>query len=366
MILNARTERDKGRTRLYAADRFANVCGVWQPIADAVSLTRDAASGAYVVTCGDARIVFTPAERPAGQLVEARVGRRRFGDVLDAKTAPDVAEYRVRCKGRIVQEPFGWRFADVEGAQVGVFLHDWAGRFGADKVRKTADTASVDLRAAKAVEGVERIDLDPTLTAAGDTVVQYQRQGDPAWPDCRNGEGNSTWGQNIEPGVAYFGGFVFSILRVVFSFDTSQAPEKIGSATLHVYKNGVLVADDAAYFLHVPGCSFDHTDEYPPADLSPYAEVLAAYGTAANRLGSVASGSGNGWTALDATDQYANASDWCIGVMAGRDAVPDAPTNAQNTEGPSFADPGTANEPYLELTSAGPPVGTRSMMGMGC
>lgn len=126
----------------------------------------------------------------------------------------------------------------------------------------------------------------------------------------------------------------------------------------------MLLADDAAHFLHVPGCSFDHTEAYPPADLSPYAEVLAAYGTASNRLGSVASGSGTGWSSFDATSQYGNASDWCVGVMAGRDAEDDAPANAQDTEGPSFTDPGEANEPYLEIAE-NPPAGSMCMMGCG-
>lgn len=199
------------RTRCFASPQYAKVGGVWQRIADIVSVAHDSSTAAYRVSLGDSYIEFCPRLRK-GTLDEARISPGRFGHILDmeASEVDDFIQYDVTTSGATATDA-GWAFAGDFGGggkplTLGLFVGDWIRRFGASKVSKGASSVELDLRSWKSqrasltvpqrnAAGMARLDLDPTITA--ETGDNSMSSAGPTWADARAGTGwaVSIWDQ---------------------------------------------------------------------------------------------------------------------------------------------------------------------------
>ena len=212
----------------------------WSTIADVLTTTRDAATGAYQVALADGRwIRYAPRRRPAGSLTEAVVGPVHFGDRIDAAKITDgLLQYDVTFSAGVehVEDPLGagWQFTGIDDCALGLFLADLIGRFG-DRVTHTSlapGAGRVDID----VSGLAgMIDLDPS--PYGPTAQTGYIQGSDAGP-------GATWAAARGTGDAAVAatemrakaqtvatGFSYVCERGFLQFDTSDigtVPVEIG------------------------------------------------------------------------------------------------------------------------------------------
>lgn len=352
-VLDARTARtDDGRTRCYAAPAFVRLGGTWRAIDDVLSVTRD--RGTYRVQVGDDWIAFAPRVRPAGQLRRSIVGKRRFGDVIDATAKPDTAEYDVSYSRGVERIAAGWRFTGIADADLGVFLTDWLTRFGAARVVIADDRATLDLTDVQADRRGE-INLDPATVAPTANIYFYgyhlgEYAPADAWAGCRNGS-NVQNGAIFDDGrcmaMTYAGYFEScEMRRQCLNFDTSAFPAAGKVCTLVLTEINPGQVDE--------GDDFGVARVDPPValvdGLADWQAINAAADAGHSGSGAVCTHAGGStWQSPDliAAGQYAQAPDLQLAVLAAHDLA-NQPLTVQMSKGRQY-DPATA---YLEFTDA--------------
>jgi len=177
-IVNATTERFGRTLRIHSAPKFCTHNGILQPIEGLLSVMRDAKTAAYRVQCGDEWITMTPQVRK-GELVEAVVRMRRFGDVLRADSGyDDVIGYTVAHSPNVQLVENGWQFQNVPDVKLGVFFDDWQAKWPG-KTTIQADSASLDMRGITP-DADGRINLDP-LTISATVQGSFYSSGHADW-----------------------------------------------------------------------------------------------------------------------------------------------------------------------------------------
>ena len=239
----------EGRFRLFPGDIAVGLggkLGLIYPMEDFpdlkphIEVLRIVKSGAYLVTFGDAWILFKP-HRRHGKLIRAHNANGHFGDILVPGTFDPVVQYDVTFSKGVEEVEGGWKFVDAEGATVGLFLTDLFLRFGS-RGRKTSGQVEIDLTGVEPDERGE-INLDPGTQITADalgkkyitkfvpmTLPTVESDFDDAW-DLAHG-----WPSGINlsatgPGVKSYCYGTFSpdyarasITRSAAQFDTSGYP----------------------------------------------------------------------------------------------------------------------------------------------
>ena len=245
--ISTTAERDGSVFRLYAAPRFVRPDGkLWRPIADAVTV-RDLPGGGYRLEYGDRWVQLT-GRRVADRKALGRATRqqrrqaRRFGPLLDADKAPDGLDWQVTTSPGVTRARDAWILGEPDGVKLGLFLADWRHNFG-DRCTVTGDRIALDLTAAKAharrqPRPADRvIDLDPEISATGETGERYATSAD--WATARGVASTRTGCMIAQASHSEMSDYLCNRPRM--QFDTSDLTGVVASATLTLF---VVVADD--------------------------------------------------------------------------------------------------------------------------
>ena len=338
---------DDGKWRVHCAPTFCRLAGgPWLPIESVVSIKR--VDGAYIVAAGDEWIRFAPRVRLAGQLVRAVVTPFHFGDVLDAKAKPDAAQYDVTFSKAVEPVKDGWQFKHITGTELGVFLHDWRERFGADAVKLTSNAAEVDLTAAVADE-FGHINLDPTIYLASYYEFYYSAPWY-AWATIRSGAtGTQIAGSEIQatrPSAT-------TVKRLCLRFDTSAVAGTVTACILDMLTtdSGGVGRDN----FHVSKCAFASA----LSDAANYHEVYNRYESAWG-IGRAVADSGNWYKSgdfcgagkPDAGGAFEKTGHFDVGLAEYvHDRQNLAPTYGENHYVTFDLTTGGGNGPYLSITA---------------
>jgi hypothetical protein len=172
--------------------------------------------------------------------VKAKAGVRRlsvirgyhFGDSVYLAKLDDVIEYRVTHSEGVVRADTGWEIGVFDGVRVGLFLTDWARKFG-DRLSIADGLVSIDIAPEKAKstgnpEAVLNLDpspIDPIATS------QYAEVDEVSWHTAHayssgEAEGVACMQNFFDQGLAW-------IDRIAMRFNTAAVPV-VASATLVV------------------------------------------------------------------------------------------------------------------------------------
>jgi len=330
-----------GRLRVYADPQWVRLDGVnWIPVADAVKV--QAMHNAYRLSLGDQWIELTPspaADAHIGLSLKRRVKQgTHFGQVLDAKNAPDSLAFRVTASLGVKREPGRWILGERDGVPLGLHLDDWFDRFPCE-VKDNEIT--LDLTKAKAAGGeVGEINLDPT-TIAKSALRNYI---------LTAAEGGG-WAAVVEAANAgsqeatllvctILSGGNFTCIRGAVRFDTSGV--SAAQARLITSVTGL------GANLHVCRCTLSAGLD----DNADFAAIRTGYTDTAVGLSTQRAGAVFQSPDIVAAGQWAQSSTYTLGMALWDWDKPASYTTPTTTEHLAIVDPTTA-PPYLEIISTG-------------
>jgi len=349
----ATAAREANRVRIYAGPRWVRPDGkTWRAIDKIVGVSRDAASGAYRVACGDDWITWTPCKQPTELLKRAIVAPVHFGDVLDAAELADaIVEYDVAFSAGVEVTAAGWRFAAIHDVPLGLFLNDLIGRFGAGRIiRPDSNRVAIDVSAAKAAGG--EINLDPNVAPShvgglekqSVGAVSLQASWDSAHDAAAGGDSSGTYQVRTLCDEPVGGTYRAAIDRLGLEFDTSA----YGAATA-----AKLVLTEAGK-VGSPVVAYSTMSVADVTATAAYDDILAAVIVDTHTITDV----GETWESDDliTIGLFAASATYQLGFVEINDRMDTIPASEQRI---------TWSDGYLELTVPGLPPGSLAMMGKG-
>ena len=151
------SEKQGGKIRLYASQKFYNFGGKWRNVSDIV-VTESKGVFSLSIPDSNSGVTFGASKKNDGAWSKTFNDGGRFGHEVNAKFVDDDIDYDVVCHGGFKFVPgVGWLLGDTG---VGIHMADWY-EHHPGRVTLADNSASLNTRGLTG-----KINLDPTLTAS--------------------------------------------------------------------------------------------------------------------------------------------------------------------------------------------------------